>query len=32
MRINVKRLNLLDLYGKIKFAEKYDYKKMRVAE
>ena len=29
---NRKRLNLLDLYGKIKFAEKYDYKKMRVAE
>jgi Arc/MetJ family transcription regulator len=26
---NRKRLNLLDLSGKIKFAEEYDYKAMR---
>jgi len=26
---NRKRLNLLDLFGKIKFKDSYDYKKMR---
>jgi Arc/MetJ family transcription regulator len=29
---NRKRLNLLDLSGKIKFAEGYDYKRMRVGK
>ena len=29
---NRKRLNLLDLSGKIKFAEGYDYKRMREAK
>ncbi len=29
---NRKRLNLLDLSGKIRFAEGYDYKRMRVGK